>query len=132
MCEPLGEHGITKVSPGFTEGELPRKLPFDSTTKTPSFQLLWRTSPKRVDKTCLVPIMGFVLKKVGPYWIFLDEIFPMAFEDEILFPPFEEEGEGDPGEESDPLEDDELEGDEVKEPDDDEDSDDDFGIEEEK
>lgn len=47
------------------------ELPFDSTTKTPLFQLLWRTSPKRVDKTCWVPIIGFVLKKVGPYWIFL-------------------------------------------------------------
>ena len=55
----------------------------------------------------------------------------MIFEEEILFPPFQEEGaEGEP----DLLEDDELESDEdgnAKEPDSDEDADDDLGIEEE-
>ena len=91
---------------------------------------MWRTPLKGVDKTCLVPIMGFVLKKVGPYWIFLRKRMAMAFEDDIIFPSFLEDGEGE--EESDPLEDDELEGDETKETDADEDLDDDFGIEEEK
>ena len=55
----------------------------------------------------------------------------MAFEEEILFPPFQEEGDGEEGT-PDPLEDDELEGDEddkPKEPGVDED--DDLGIEEE-
>ncbi|GEM_PF-5783184 len=56
--------------------------------------------------------------------------FCMIFEEKILLPSFQEDGE--PDEESDPLEDDELEGDDTKESDDDEDSDDDFGIEEEK
>ena len=51
----------------------------------------------------------------------------MALEDEILFPSFQEEGEGDPDE---TLEDDELEGD-TKELESDEELDDDFGIEEE-
>jgi hypothetical protein len=56
----------------------------------------------------------------------------MAFEDKILFPSFQEDGEGELGEEeSDPLEDDELEGDDTKESEDDKDLDDDFGIEEE-
>ena len=55
--------------------------------------------------------------------------FCMIFEEEILFPPFQEDGEeGEP----DPLEDDELEGDEkVQEPELDEDLDDDLGIEKE-
>ena len=59
----------------------------------------------------------------------------MAFEEEILFPSFLEDEEGELGEEElDPLEDDELEGDDTKEKesDDDEDADDDLGIEEEK
>ena len=87
---------------------------------------------KGVDKMCLVPIMSFVLKKVGPYWIFLCKRMAMAFEDEILFPSFKEDGEEKLGEEeSDPLEDDEPEGDDAKESDDDEDADDDLGIEEE-
>lgn len=55
----------------------------------------------------------------------------MAFEEEILFPPFQEDGEeGEP----DPLEGDDLEGDgdeTPKAPGVDEDADDDLGIEEE-
>ena len=58
--------------------------------------------------------------------------FMALFEEEILIPPFQEDGEGTPDEESDPLEDGELEGDDTKKSDSDEDPDDDFGIEEEK
>ena len=62
---------------------------------------------------------------------FYTKDYHMAFEEEILFPPFQEEVvEGEP----DLLEDDELEGDEddnAKEPDVDEDADDDLGLEEE-
>lgn len=80
--------------------------------KNAYFATLWKKASHGVDKTCWVPIMGF-----------------MITEEEILFPPFQEDGEeGEP----DPLEDDELEGDDTKKSDDDEDPDDDLGIEEEK